>query len=160
MSNTECPSTRRAELFVRSDLPEISEHRRTEIESRLQELLCGDVLDEMSTTVWNKRVPVEGCDSRPERSLYNEFAEWAADAGVCLAPFFDTRICYSWETGQKRKELVLPALCLAIYEDGELARLAPFARGGTPHSIDDSLDELESETTPPLATTATASTAD
>lgn len=158
MPNTECPQTRRAELFVRADLPTPSEKRRTAVESRLQELRCQGVFDGVETTVWEKRVPVSG-DSCPEKSRYNEFAEWATDAGVCLAPFFDTRECYSFDTGEKRRELVMPVLCLAVYDDGELTQVAPFARGGAPHSIEDYLDDIETGREPIPAST-TISTAD
>lgn len=160
MSNPECPPTRRVELFVRADLPTPSEKRRTAVEDRLQALEGSGVVDAYETTVWEKRVPVEGGAGDAERSRYNEFAAWAADVGACLAPFFDTRECYSWETGEKRTELVMPALCLAVYEDGELAQVAPFARGGTPHSVEECLDDLEvGRTTPPLDRRA-VSTAD
>lgn len=159
MSTTECPPTRRAELFVRADLPEPSERRLTAVEKRLQQLQCKGVFDEVETTVWNKRVPVEGGDC-PERSLYNEFAAWASEAGACLAPFFDTRECYSFETGEKRKELVLPAVCLAIYEDDELVQVAPFARGGSPQSVEECLDDLETGRDPIPSGTVNVSTAD
>ena len=159
MSNPECPPTRRVELFVRSDLPTPSEKRQTAVEDRLQGLQCNGVLDEYETTVWDKRVPVEGSTGRVERARYNEFAAWAADAGACLAPFFDTRECYSWKTCEKQTELVMPALCLAVYEDDELVHVAPFARGGTPHSIEECLDDIEAgrrqvRTEQPLAFTA------
>ena len=159
MSQTECPTTRRAELFVRADLPNPSTARRDDVKGRLRELQCAGVFDEVATTVWDKRIPVKGGDCR-ERSLYNEFAEWASDTGACLSPFFDTRECYSFETGEKRTELVLPAMCLAVYEDGDLTHVAPFARGGSPQSVEDCLDDFEAgrESTP--AGVVTASTAD
>ena len=159
MSNTECPQSRRAELFVRADLPTPSQKRRTAVESRLQQLQCTGAIETFETTVWEKRVPVadEGC---PERGRYEEFLEWATEAGASLAPFFDTRLCYSWETGEKRTELVMPALCLALYEDDELVQAAPFARGGTPHSIEECLDDLEAGREPMPAGATNISTAD
>ncbi|MBX0303148.1 HTH domain-containing protein [Haloarcula salinisoli] len=159
MPNTECPQTRRAELFVRADLPTPSEHRRVAVENRLQELQCAGVIDGFETTVWEKRVPV-GDEDCPERTRYEEFRDWATEAGASLSPFFDTRLCYSWQTAEKRTELVMPALCLACYEDDELVQVAPFARGGTPHSIEECLDDLEAGREPMPAGTVTASTAD
>ncbi|MDS0258651.1 hypothetical protein NDI56_04395 [Haloarcula sp. S1CR25-12] len=159
MPTTECPQTRRAELFVRSDLPTPSEQRRAAIENRLSQLRDVSAIDEFGTTVWAKRVPV-GDEDCPERGRYDEFVDWATDAGASLAPFFDTRLCYSWETGRKRTELVMPALCLAIYEDDELVQVAPFARGGTPHSIEDCLDDLDASGAPMPAGGMTFSTAD
>jgi len=158
MSDT--PSRRRVELFVRNDLPTPSRERRTAVEDRLAQLQCDGVIDGYETTVWDKRVPVDGASGTLERSRYNEFAAWAADAGVCLAPFFDTRECYSWTTCEKQTELVLPALCLAVYEGDELTQVAPYARGGTPISIEDCLDDLEAGRTEIPAETTVFSTAD
>jgi hypothetical protein len=159
MSPTECPQTRRAELFVRGDLPTPSERRRTAVERRLSELRCAGAIDEFETTVWEKRVPLADGDC-PERTRYDEFVEWATEAGTALAPFFDTRRCYSTETAELRTELVMPALCLTVYEDDELVQIAPFTRGGTPHTIEECLDDLEAGRTPTPADTATISTAD
>jgi len=159
MSNTECPTNRRAELFVRSDLPWPSKKRHSAVERRLQELQCAGAIDEYDTTIWEKRVPVTGEDCE-ERNRYDEFRGWATEAGACLAPFFDTRLCYSMHTGEKRQELVMPALCLALYEDDELVQVAPFASGSMTHSIEDCLDDLESGTKPSLSGSVTASIAD
>jgi len=145
MPPTESQPERRADLFVRGDLPQPSRKRRTAVEAELDGLVSAGVLDGYGTTVWEKRVPVEGCGGRSERDRYNEFAAWAREHGACLAPFFDTRECYSTETGERRTELVMPALCLAVYEDGELARVAPFAEGGRAVSIEDCLSDLSAE---------------
>lgn len=159
MPNTECPQTRRAELFVRTDLPTPSEKRRDAVETRLERLRRAGRIDEFETTVWAKRVPVAATDCA-ERTRYEEFRDWATEAGATLAPFFDTRLCYSWETGEKRTELVMPALCLAVYEDGDLVQVAPFARGGAPHSIEECLDDLETGREPTTPGAVTISTAD
>lgn len=160
MPTTDREPTRRAELFVRSDLPEPSQKRRAAVERRLDELQCAGVFDECGTTVWEKRVPMAGAGNCPEGRLYNEFSEWAADNGICLSPFFDTRRCYSTETGEKRRELVMPALCLAVYEDSDLTQVAPFACGGSPHSVEDCLDDMESGRGPTVTETVGVSTAD
>ena len=160
MPNTECQETRRAELFVRSDLPAPSQKRRAAVERRLDELQCSGVIDEHGTVFWEKRVPVEGSTGRRERTLYDEFVRWADDHDACLAPFFDTRSCYSTETGERRTELVLPALCLALYDGEELTQVAPFACGGSPRSVEDCLDDLATGRNPLPAGAVTASTAD
>ncbi|WP_324662137.1 HTH domain-containing protein [Haloarcula sediminis] len=158
MSNPECPRTRRVELFVRAELPRMSEYRRTAVERRLHRLECAGVLDQYGTTTWEKRVPVADEDC-PERGRYEVFRDWAARADATLSPFFDTRCCYSWETGERRTELVMPALCLAVYEDEKLVQVAPCARGGTTHSIEDCLDDLEAGRVPRPTGAVTASTA-
>jgi hypothetical protein len=141
MSDTERPSTRRAELFVRAALPGPAKQCRTTIECQLQKLQQAGAVDDWTTTVWEKRVP-EYADC-PERSRYEEFTSWAEREGVSLGPGFDTRECYCMETGEKRTELVLPVRCLAIYEDETLSRVAPVDRGDRITSIEECLDDLK-----------------
>lgn len=159
MPTSECPQRRRAELFVRSGLPKPVQRRCEAVESLLEELESDGVIDEVSTTFWAKRVPIDGGDS-PERARYNEFCEWAREAGVCLAPFFDTRECYSFETGEKQTELVLPALCLAIYADDAVTQVAPFTAGGESRTIEDCLTDLADDERPASVAPTTAPTAD
>lgn len=158
MSRSSAPQGRRATLYVRSDLPTPSRKRCTAIERELQELACRGVLDAAETVEWEKRVPLQGADDGTERTLYNEFSAWAREAGVCLAPFFDTRLCYSTSTGEKRRELVLPALCLAIYEDDDLVQVAPFADAGRAESVEECLEELAQNGSVPDIQSTTVST--
>lgn len=159
MSSSTAPGGRRATLFVRSDLPAPSQKHCTAIECELQELVCRDVLDGVETVEWEKRVPLQGPGNGAERDLYNEFADWAREAGVCLAPFFDTRLCYSSTTGEKRRELVMPAVCLAVYEDGDLVQVAPFADAGRTESVGECIAELAETGTVPDTSSTTVSTA-
>jgi hypothetical protein len=142
MSSSTALGGHRATLFVRSALPAPSQKRCTAIERELQELVCRGVLGDIETVEWEKRVPLQGSGNGTERDLYNEFADWAREAGVCLAPFFDTRLCYSSTTGEKRRELVLPAVCLAVYESGDLVQVAPFADRGRTESVEECIAEL------------------
>lgn len=158
MSRSTAPGGRRATLYVRADLPTPSRKRCTAIECELQELVCRDVLTAVETVPWKKRVPLQGSDDGTERDLYNEFSAWAREAGVCLAPFFDTRLCYSTTTGEKRHELVLPAVCLAIYEDDELVQVAPFADAGRAESVEECIAELAEKGSVPDIQSTTVST--
>ncbi|MGB9953388.1 HTH domain-containing protein [Haloarcula marismortui] len=158
MSSSTAPGGRRATLFVRSDLPAPSRKRCNAIEGELRELVCRGVLTEVETVEWAKRVPLQGSGDGPERPLYNEFAEWAREAGVCLAPFFDTRLCYSSTTGEKRRELVMPAVCLAVYEGGDLVQVAPFADAGRAESVEECIAELDETGTLPDTGSTTVST--
>jgi hypothetical protein len=160
MPETECPGTRRVELFVRGSLPTPSRKRRAAVEAELEALARQDAVDETTTTVWQKRVPIEDCGDRAERARYNEFSAWARKAGVRLAPFFDTRLCYSTQTGEKREELVMPAMCVAVYEDGDLAQVAPATDEDGPTSIADCLVDLAARVERAQTSPTTVSTAD
>lgn len=83
--------------------------------------------------------------SSRERSLVAEFHEWATDAGVELAPCFEMRRCYAERSVEKRTELVLPVLCLAVYEGERLVELAPHATAEGVVTVTDSLERLEND---------------
>ncbi|MFB6073998.1 MAG: HTH domain-containing protein [Haloarculaceae archaeon] len=142
MPDTERTGTRRATLYVRSDLPTPASKRRAAITARLEQLVETGAVDSVSIVEWNKHVPISGERGAFERDRYNEFSEWARDAGVCLAPFFDTRECYSFRSGDCRTELVLPALCLAVREDDRLRTVAPHASGTDTETIEDCISRL------------------
>lgn len=145
MSTTEYPGNRRATLFIRSDLPAPSQRRCSELEQDLRALVAAGVLDDAETVVWDKRVRAYGPPQTSERNRYAEFADWATRAHVSLAPFFDTRECYSTTTGEKETQLVMPTMCLAVYEAEELVRVAPHANGGSTESVTECLEVLATD---------------
>ena len=51
-------------------------------------------------------------------------------------------------------------MCLAVYEDDELTQVAPFARGGSPQSVEECLDDFETGRDRDSTGTVTVSTAD
>lgn len=145
MATTAWEAANRAELFVRADLPTPAKKCRKTATSRLESFVASGVLEEFSVTTWAKRVPMEaGVDLGTfERARYNEFSAWARAAGVRLAPFFDTRECYSSTTGERQTQLVLPAACLALYdEDDELVAVTPHADERGSVSIADCFERL------------------
>lgn len=135
----------RAELYVRSDLPTPSTKcQRTTVE-RLEAVAASGALDEHRVTSWAKRVPADGDHPTGEfeRERYAAFAAWAERAGVRLAPFFDTRECYSSVTGERRTELVLPAACLALYDgEDDLVAVVPHADDEGTVTVRECLSEL------------------
>ncbi|WP_226021329.1 HTH domain-containing protein [Halomicrobium salinisoli] len=136
----------RAELYVREDLPKPVRDCRRRTIAHLERLVAAGALDGFEVTSWAKRVPLEGASTpRPERDCFNAFSAWAREAGVRLAPFFDTRLCYSMETGEKRTELVTPAVCLAVYDGEDLRRVAPYATEEGTTTVTECLDELARE---------------
>lgn len=157
MPTTHWDQASRAELYVRSDLPAPAKQCHAAIRSRLDSLVASGVLEEFSVTSWAKRVPLasEDGDGEFERGLYDAFSEWAATANVGLQPFFDTRECYSKITGERRTELVVPAACLALYDDADaLVSVVPHATEAGTVSIRDRLADLADEAVQDPARTA------
>ena len=142
MPTSECPQERHAELFVRSDVPRPAEARRTAVADSLRTLAAEGALGSVTVRSWEKRVPVAGPSERLERRRFDEFAAWASDNDASLTPFFDTRECYSATTGDRETQLVLPVLCLAVYADDDLTRLAPVRTPNGAESVEDCLAAL------------------
>lgn len=142
MPATETSGEIRATLFVRDSLPTPARRCSQRTIARLERLAADGIVGNATVTSWAKRLPIDGTDAPSQRDWYNEFSQWAREHDARLAPFFDTRECYSMTTGEKRTEIVFPAVCLAIYEDDELVTVAPHATEDGTTSVGDCLDRL------------------
>lgn len=142
MPATETSGEVRAELFVRDSLPTPATRCSQRTIARLERLAADGIIGDVSVTSWAKRLPIDGSESSSQRDRYNEFSQWARENDARLTPFFDTRECYSMATGEKRTELVFPAVCLAVYEGGDLRTVAPHATEDGTESVMDCLDRL------------------
>lgn len=136
---------RRATLFAREELPRPATERRDAVAERLAAIVASGSLDGLDVVHWDKRVPA--ASEARERSLVAAFREWAADADVDLAPCFGTRRCHDGRAGEVRTELVLPVLCLAVYEDDELVAVAPRATDDGVVTVGDCLARLGADST-------------
>lgn len=132
----------RVRLFVRKTLPRPARERVAEVRSRLKRLADTGRICEVDVSHWEKRIQYPGPANSRGRDRYNEFTAWAREQDVSLRPFFDTRTCYSMETGQRSEWLVFPALCLAVYEDDILTGVYPHADGDRRRSVSDCLELL------------------
>ncbi|AQL44386.1 hypothetical protein BV210_17420 [Halorientalis sp. IM1011] len=140
MSGNGSSTGTRVELFARSSLPEVAARRRDDVAGRLERLAREGHVDDVTIDTWEKKVPLSEGDSH-ER--YERFSEWAENTGVSLDPFFDTRSCYSMETGERGRWLVRPALCLAVYRDGDLDAVYPHSTTDGSRSVLDCLRAIE-----------------
>jgi hypothetical protein len=117
----------------------------------LEEIVADGALDSFSVTSWAKRVPAEGEETdagSTERALYERFRAWARSEGVRLTPGFDTRECYSATTGTQQTQVVMPAACLALYDqDGALLGITPHETETGTMTINDGLNRVDDRTT-------------
>jgi hypothetical protein len=130
----------RVELFARASLPEVAARRRDEVAGRLERLAGEGHVDDVTIHTWTKKVPLSGESDGPTR--YDRFSAWAETTGVSLEPFFDTRRCYSAETGERGTWLVRPVLCLAVYRDGDLDAVYPHSTDEGSRSVLDCLNAI------------------
>lgn len=131
----------RIELFARSTLPEVASRRRDQVAARLEQLAADGHVTDVTVETWERKVPLS--ENHDELTRYDRFRTWADETGVSLDPFFDTRTCYSMETGDRGEWLVLPALCLAVYRDGELDAVYPHSTNDGSRSVLDCLNAIE-----------------
>jgi len=141
MSQTHCGT--RARLHVRETLPTPVRGRRERVTDRLSTLVAEGALAEYEAETWDKRIPADGSGDRDTQDAYLAYSQWAEEAGVSLSPFFETRECYSWQTGERGTWMVLPALCLSVYEDDELVAVYPHRDGDTYESVWSGIDSLD-----------------
>lgn len=141
MSQTPCGT--RARLHVRETLPAPVRGRRERVTDSLSALVSAGTLAEYDVVPWDKRIPADGSGDPGTRDTYLAFSAWADERGVSLTPFFETRECYSWETGERGTWVVLPALCLSVYGDDELVAVYPHRDGDTYESVWTGIDSLD-----------------
>jgi len=141
MSQTHCGT--RARLHVRERLPKPVRGRRERVADALSALVAEGTLAGYTIENWDKRIPADGSGDPELRDTYLSFEGWAEDQHVSLTPFFATRECYSWETGERGTWIVLPALCLSVYEDDELVDVYPHRDGETYESVWTGIESLE-----------------
>lgn len=137
--------TRRIELYVREDLPEPTRERAGSLRTELEALVADDTVASVSINSWEKRTRI---DSSDDAAPYVSFREWAGRVEVTLSPFFDSRTCYSVETGYRHEYRVRPAFCMAVYEDDDLLAVYPH-RGERTRSVMDGIEALREGTADP-----------
>jgi DNA-binding Lrp family transcriptional regulator len=137
-SSTEQP---RVAFYVRGDMFGANDQQNAVV-NRLRELDAADLIEGYEVYVWNSRVELSGAETQPDVTVYREFSSWADAAGVDIDPFFTVRERESFVDGTAR-ELILPVMCLAVRDDGELRTVAPHRNGSETNTVQDCLDALE-----------------
>lgn len=134
------PGQRRIELYVRDGLPEPTRGRKHDLAGAVNRLVEDGVVASISIVTCSKRYPLgEESASVP----FVSFQEWADRADVSLGPGFDTRTCYSFDTGRRRHYRVFPAFVLAVYEGDRLQAVYPHV-DDDPHSVPEGIEDLRS----------------
>ncbi|MFB6184160.1 MAG: HTH domain-containing protein [Haloarculaceae archaeon] len=131
-------------LFVREELPGPARRRRRAVIEGFERLTADGRVASFDLVRWPKRFERAGTEDERVRETYAAFVDWARAAGVSLSPFFDVRECYSTATGARDEWIVLPVLCVAVFEDGVLKTVYPHADGDETRSVADCLADLES----------------
>jgi len=134
----------RAVLYKREELPEPVATRVAAVEQQLEAVAKRGNIESVEVRTWCSREPLQEC-SDSLQNVYSEFALWAATTGRSLTPFFSIRRCYTTGKTERCDWLVLPALCLALYEDDTLRAVYPHLEKSGYRTVEDGLAFLEEQ---------------
>lgn len=136
-----------AELWIRSFAPVGGDDRQAAAIERLQELNEDDRLADLTVRMWGKAMRRSSPAAYTEEGAavfdrVDEFAAWAAETGRSLEPYFEEHEEHCEFTGESDSIVVLPALALAEYRDGDLAHLAPHTDGDARVTVEGRIEDL------------------
>ena len=141
------PVADRAEIYVRSLLPEGYSQQQTATLERVAELVQRGVVGERQVQVCGHQVPasVAATQTAVGARLVTRlaaFQEWARRNDCSLAPAMDLRTVDDSMADTHYRALRLPAVLLAEYRDGDLRCVTPHHDGDSVYTIEDRLGEL------------------
>lgn len=150
MQGSTQPDDRRAELYVRSLLPDGHTQQQAAVIDRLQGLSDADILSDITVQVIGRQIPSTPAEARTELGLFalnrvSVFQEWAKRNDCSLEPAFQVRSVDSEITGEQYRALVFPVQLLAEYEGAELTCVTPHTVDGETVTVRDRLTMLEEE---------------
>lgn len=128
-----------AHLYMDGSSPTLA--RRRAVVERCEELVDAGALARYSVRTWPRRVVLDGPNGDVS-DVYDRFRRWAAAEGVSLGPAFERHPHDQRITDERGELLTLPAVAIALFEDGRLVQVAPHTRGEEPRTVDDVLDGL------------------
>lgn len=138
----------RAVLRVRTLAPYGFSETQTEIMDRLQTLREDGPITELDIDVWGATMGADRSDDSavsPERQRVAEFEQWATDHDCTLRPAFDRRTSSSLlEQDDPKQIIVLPLICLGIYEERTVQAVYPHVDREEVYTIHDGVEALES----------------
>mgnify|MGYP000182787049 FL=1 len=144
----------RIELYERRELPPPARDQVDDVYAELVALVERGEIETVNRQQWAKRMPIADCDATL-RDTYLAFSDWATEHGVRLTPFFQTRECFSPAEQAYTDWLVLPAFCLAVYENQTLSAVYPHGDDTDTKTVRDGVRSLAAdggdETEPELA---------
>lgn len=137
----------RVALRFRTLVPQGISPVHSEVIERLQAFSDEGAISELDIDVWGGSmgiaVPADR-DPLRTRETVAEFEQWAQQQDCTLRPAFGRRSTDSRDDGEDEQTLVLPLLCLAIYDDESLHAVYPHTDGEDVNTIHDGLTALES----------------
>ncbi len=135
----------RAVLRLRTLAPYGINGTQETVIDRLKGLVESGSLSDLDVDAWGASVRTTENDVTAVRETVSEFVEWADRNGCSLTPAFEWREDNSFldeEHGQG-SVVVLPLLCLAVYDGETLKAVYPHRDGEAVCTIHDGIEALE-----------------
>ncbi|EMA12759.1 MULTISPECIES: HTH domain-containing protein [Haloarcula] len=150
MQGSTQPDDTRAELYVRSLLPDGHTQQQAAVIDRIKRLSDTDVLSDFSVQVIGRQIPSTPAEARTELGLFalnrvSVFQEWAKRNKCSLEPAFQVRSVDSEMSGEQYRAIVFPVQLLAEYTGSELRCVTPHTADGETVTVMDRLTMLEGE---------------
>ncbi len=151
-ANATSSRSRRVELRVRERIPASVADVVDDVVDRLRRLEGDGEITALRVETWGRQCETDAVASADTAvaSTVAEFRSWADRNGYTLRPAFDRRDVSSMVARTSRSELVVPMICLAVYEDDELQCVAPCSDGDDVFTAADCLAALESDAPDPI----------
>lgn len=152
-SVTESTAPIRVELFLRKCAPADSVEGLKETVARCRRLEERDLNADVRVKTWSSVRPAleELSDSGPSVSLtVDAFQSWADREGYTLRSF-ERRETATMLGRRPAAKILVPTLCVAVYEDDDLQCVAPCSDGDRTYTVDDCLSALEDGVTDAFA---------
>ena len=137
-------------LFTRAGA--VGTHDRvTEAIDRTRALEASGQVERCSVATWDKQVVLgDGKSGRSDRGRetlekIEAFESWAAGRNASLYPFFEERTRGSLLTDGAETVVVLPVLCLTIYEGERLEAVFPRMVDDVSYTVQEGLGALEAD---------------
>jgi hypothetical protein len=138
--------TVRVQVWLREPAPHGARKRQRTVANRVIELAAQGAVDEYDIKTWAPATPARRVEGgvRPECETVRTLERWAAENDRELPGFV---ICdqHSAYEGEDRAEVRRPLICLAVYQDGELSRVAPCSADEGVETVSECLERLETD---------------
>jgi hypothetical protein len=111
--------------------------------SAVRTLAREGTVDEWEVRTWPKEVVLSTVtEGSVAVETFRTFRRWADQWSVSIEPPFSVETRSSEFTGESRRVLKTPALCLAVYANGRLREVFPHHSKGTTHTVEDAIETL------------------
>jgi len=136
-------------LYVRADTPIVE--RRDAVIDRLKQLDRQDRIAGFRIHPWPRAISLDLMNEIEEDEIHEvvrSFETWAAQHDRHISPPFDIHPTHSAITGESDELLVLPVICIAAYDAGDLVGVAPSSDGKSVRTVEDALNAIEAGKAP------------